>query len=99
MFKVMIIDDEPMIRKGIRTMVNWKEHDCEVCDEASDGVEGIEKIKACLPDIIVTDIRMPEMDGLTMIKEVKEMIPNSKIIILTGFRDFDYVYEALRIHL
>lgn len=97
MFKVMIIDDEPMIRKGIRTMVNWKEHDCEVCSEASDGVEGIEKIKQCLPDIIITDIRMPEMDGLSMIKEVKDIIPNCKIIILTGFRDFDYVYEALRI--
>lgn len=97
MFKVMIIDDEPMIRKGIRTMVNWKEHDCEVVDEASDGVEGIDKIRACLPDIIITDIRMPEMDGLTMIKEVKALIPHSKIIILTGFRDFDYVYEAIQV--
>jgi two-component system response regulator YesN len=55
MFKVMIIDDEPMIRKGIRTMVNWKEHDCEVADEASDGVEGIEKIKAaCLISLLQT---------------------------------------------
>ena len=97
MFKVMIIDDEPMIRQGIRTMVNWQEHGCEVCFEASDGIDGLEKIKTCKPEIIITDIRMPEMDGLTMIKEAKDLIPGSKIIILTGFRDFDYVYEALKI--
>ena len=97
MFKVMIIDDEPMIRQGIRTMVNWQELGCEVCSEALDGIDGLEKIKTCRPEIVITDIRMPEMDGLTMIKEAKELIPDSKIIILTGFRDFDYVYEALKI--
>ncbi|MCX7773189.1 MAG: response regulator [Clostridia bacterium] len=97
MYKVMIVDDEPMIRKGIRTMVNWEEHQCQVVCEAFDGVEGVEKIRELKPEIIITDIRMPEMDGLTMIKEVKDIIPNSKIIILTGFRDFDYVYEAMRL--
>jgi two-component system response regulator YesN len=97
MFKVIIIDDEPMIRQGIRTMINWQEHGCEVCAEAQDGVEGLEKIKEFAPEIIITDIRMPEMDGLAMIREAKSLIPGSKVIILTGFRDFDYVYEALKI--
>lgn len=97
MFKVLIIDDEPIIRKGLKNIINWRQFDCEVCGEASDGVEGYSLIKELLPDIIITDIRMPEADGLTMIREVKEAVPESKIIILTGYRDFDYVQEAIKL--
>ncbi len=97
MFKVMIIDDEPIIRKGLRNIVNWKRFDCDVCAEASDGLDGAELIKKHLPDIIITDIRMPGVDGLTMLRDIKEIVPQSKIIILTGYRDFDYVHEALKL--
>ena len=97
MFKVMIIDDEPIIRKGLKNIVNWKRFDCEVCAEASDGLDGSELIKKHLPDIIITDIRMPGVDGLTMLRDIKEIVPQSKIIILTGYRDFDYVHEALKL--
>jgi two-component system response regulator YesN len=96
MFKVLIIDDESIIRKGLKNIINWKQLDCEVCADASDGIEGLELIKKYLPDIIITDIRMPGLDGLSMIKQVKKTVPNSKIIILTGFRDFDYVHEAIK---
>lgn len=96
MYKVLIIDDESIIRKGIKNIVNWKQLDCEVCADASDGIEGIELIKKYLPEIIITDIRMPGMDGLSMIKQVKGIVPYSKIIILTGYRDFDYVQEAIK---
>lgn len=96
MFKVLIIDDESIIRKGIKNIINWKQLDCEVCADASDGIEGIELIKKYLPEIIITDIRMPGLDGLSMIKQVKGIVPNSKIIILTGYRDFDYVQEAIK---
>ena len=97
MFKVLIIDDEPIIRKGLKNIINWKNFGCEVCGEAGDGLDGSELIQKHLPDIIITDIRMPEMDGLTMLRDMKRMVPNSKVIILTGHRDFDYVHEALKL--
>lgn len=97
MFKVMIIDDEPIIRKGIRNILNWKQFGCEICAEASDGEEGRILIEKYRPDILITDIRMPEVDGLKMINDVKDIIPDCKIIVLTGYRDFDYVQEALKL--
>ncbi len=96
MYKVIIIDDEPIIRKGIKNLINWKQLDCEVCAEASDGAEGIELIKKILPEIILTDIRMPGLDGLDMLKQVKDIVPNSKIIIVSGYREFEYVHEAIK---
>lgn len=97
MFKVLIIDDEPIIRKGIRNIVNWENYGCEVCGEAGDGLVGKEMIEKNHPDIVITDIKMPEVDGLTMIGEIKKIIPDSKIIILTGYRDFDYAQEAIKL--
>lgn len=97
MYRVMIIDDEPIIRKGIRNIINWKQYDCEVCAEASDGEEGKQLIQQYLPHILFTDIRMPDTDGLTMIRSVKDIVPDCKIIILTGYRDFDYVQEAIKL--
>jgi len=97
MFKVMIIDDEPIIRKGIKSILNWKKFDCEICAEASDGEEGKILIERYRPDILITDIRMPGLDGLKMINEVRDLIPDCKIIVLTGYRDFDYVQEALKL--
>lgn len=97
MYKVMIIDDEPIIRKGIKSVINWGQYDCEVCAEASDGEEGKQLIQKYLPDILFTDIRMPDTDGLTMIRAVRDLVPDCKIIILTGYRDFDYVQEAIKL--
>lgn len=97
MYKVLIIDDEPIIRKGLRNIINWKSFGCEVVGEAADGLDGSLLIKKHLPDIIITDIKMPESDGLTMIREIKEDVPYSKIIILTGHRNFEYAQEALKL--
>jgi len=96
-FKVMIIDDEPIIRKGLRNIIDWRQYDCEICAEAADGEEGAELIKSLRPDIVFTDIKMPEVDGLSMIKEIKDNVNDSKIIILTGYRDFDYAQEAIKL--
>lgn len=97
MFKVLIIDDEPIIRKGLRNIINWKSFGCEVVGEAENGFEGGELIHKLLPDIIITDIKMPEVDGLSMLREIKSVVPECKIIILTGYRDYDYVHEALKL--
>ncbi len=97
MFKVLIIDDEPTIRKGLINIINWKKFQCEVCGEAWDGVDGLEKLEEFKPDIIFVDINMPEIDGLTMIKRAKAIVPHSKFIILSGYREFTYMQEAIKI--
>lgn len=97
MFKVLIIDDEPNIRKGLINIINWKKFQCEICGEASDGVEGLEKIQEYMPDLIFADINMPEINGLEMIKSAKQSIPHSKFIILSGYREFSYMQEAIKI--
>ena len=95
MFKVLIIDDELIVRKGLRSIVKWEQYNCEICGEAADGIEGYKLISELRPDIIFTDVNMQDMDGLTMLREVKELLINSKIIILTGYRDFEYAKEAI----
>ena len=97
MFKVLIVDDEPYIRKGLVNIINWKQYECEVCGEAGDGVEGLEKMEMFQPDIIFVDINMPEINGLTMIRQAKELLPESKFIILTGYREFSYLQEAIKL--
>lgn len=97
MFKVLIVDDEFIIRKGLKNIIDWRGLGCEVCGEASDGIEGIRMIRELRPHILITDINMPEIDGLSMIKETKQLLPGSKIIILTGYRDFEYIQEAIRL--
>ncbi|QUI24711.1 response regulator [Vallitalea pronyensis] len=97
MFSVLIVDDELYIRKGLMNIINWKKFQCEICGEACDGVEGLEKIKALKPDIVFVDINMPEIDGLSMIGQVKDECPHTKFILLTGYRDFSYLQEAIKL--
>ncbi len=97
MYKVLIIDDEPIIRKGLTSIINWNQLGCEICGEAPDGQIGQEMIKNLKPDIILTDIRMPKDDGFSMLRSVKGIVPHSKIVILTGYRDFNYAHEAIKL--
>lgn len=97
MYKVLIIDDEVFIREGLRMIIPWKEMNCEVIGEAEDGEEGLEKIIKMNPHIVISDIRMPKKNGLDMIAEIKSINQNVQIIILTGFREFEYAQEAIRL--
>lgn len=97
MFKVVIIDDEPIIRKGIRNIINWNNFGCEVAGEADNGLDGKSIIEQIIPDIIITDIKMPEVNGLSMISEIRGIVPDCKIIIVTGYRDFDFAKEAIKL--
>lgn len=97
MYKVMIIDDEPIIVEGISKVVPWEKYGCTVVDTASDGNEGLEKIRVNKPDIIFSDIAMPGQDGLKMIAALKVEFPDMMICILTGYRDFDYAQTAIRL--
>lgn len=95
MYKVVIIDDEPIIVEGLRKSVDWKRFGCMVAGMADSGEEGIRLIREVKPDIIFTDIRMPCMDGLTMVAAIKSEFPGTQIAILTGYRDFDYAQRAI----
>ena len=97
MYKVVIIDDEPIIVEGISKLVPWEKYECRVCGCAYSGKEGQEVIRKEEPDIIFSDIAMPGLDGLKMIAGLKSEFPDMQISILTGYRDFDYCQSALRL--
>lgn len=97
MLKVVIIDDEPIIVEGLSKSIPWKKWGCEVAATAENGEEGMRVIREQDPNILISDICMPRLDGLTMIAGLKSEYPNMEITILTGFRDFEYAREAIRL--
>lgn len=97
MIKVMIVDDELLIRVGIKSTVQWNKLGLEVIAEAENGKEALEKFSLHHPEIIITDIRMPVMDGLELIKDIKQLNLHTKFIILTCYGEFSYAKEALRL--
>lgn len=96
MYKILIVEDEEIIRRGICNAIPWEESGCRVIGEAGNGEEGIRKIEELRPDIVITDINMPVMDGLEMIAQSKIQYDYAAII-LTGYSDFEYAREAIRI--
>jgi len=84
----VVIDDEYIVREGLKRTIDWESIGCQVIGEAEDGDEGLKVIETKKPDIVITDIRMPGKDGLEMISCMKELKRDCKIIIKTGFRDF-----------
>ena len=97
MYKVLIVDDEPVIVEGLRKIVDWEKYNCVVVGTAASGKEGLEMTEKYQPDILFTDIRMPGMDGLTMIAALRSEHRNMQIVILTGYRDFEYARTALNL--
>ncbi len=94
MYKVLIAEDEEIIKKGLIYMVNWLKHNCVVVGHAANGVEGTERIAELKPDIVVTDIRMPFKDGIAMIAEAKQT-DQFEAIIISGFSEFEYAKQAI----
>lgn len=94
-YQVVLIDDEPVILRGLEAAVKWQTYGCRIAGTARDGRKGLELIRAKKPDIVFTDICMPDMDGLTMIAALKSEFPDMCIAILTGYRDFEYARTAL----
>jgi two-component system response regulator YesN len=97
MYKVVIVDDEPIIVEGLSRSFPWEQWECEVVGTAESGEEGIQVVNRTQPDLLITDISMPEIDGLTMIAALKTQHPHLEISILTGYRDFEYAREAIRL--
>lgn len=97
MYKVLIVDDEPLILEGLPNLINWEEHNLEIAGQASNGLEALEIIKSIDIDILITDIRMPKTDGLELLTLTKEMKKNVKFIVLSGYNDFEYVKAAAKL--
>ena len=95
MYRVVLVDDEAIILRGLSTVIPWKEMGCEVVGTATNGQAGLDLIRELKPDILFTDIRMPNMDGLTMLAALGSEFPRMQTAVLTAYRDFDYARQAI----
>ena len=96
MLKILIADDEPLVRAGIKSVIPWQQHGFEVIGEAENGLEAYNKIISLKPDILITDIKMPQMDGIELLKKIKKDKIHIQSIILSCFDEFDMVREAMK---
>ena len=95
--RVLLVDDEIMIREGFKRLFDWEAHDCEVIGEAADGMEALSKIDLLSPDIVIMDINIPVMNGLKVIQLSRIKHPETAFVIVSGYDDFSYCREALRL--
>ena len=95
--RVLLVDDEIMIREGFKHLFDWEAHDCQVIGEAADGMEAMNQIDALQPDIVIMDINIPIMNGLKVIQCSRMKHPEIAFVIVSGYDDFSYCREALRL--
>lgn len=98
LWKVLIADDELIIREGIKESINWKEFNMDPIGEAEDGEEAVELALIHSIDILLIDINMPIKNGIEAMKEIREKLPNCKIVVISGYDDFQYAQEAIKIN-
>ena len=97
MLKVFLVEDEVIIREGLRDIIPWQQYGYTLVGEAGDGEQALPMIRELRPDVLITDIKMPFMDGLALSNFVSRELPNTKIIIVSGYDDFEYARQAIRI--
>jgi two-component system, response regulator YesN len=96
MHTVMLVDDEMFVRKGLRNLIDWESLGYAVIDEADNGEDALTLIKSKKPDLVITDIRMPVLDGLELIGQTLKLHPDTSFIIISGYNDFSYAQQAVR---
>lgn len=97
MLKVLVVDDEVIVRKGIVLGVDWVKMDCVIVGEAANGIEGLAAAESYKPNLIITDVRMPRMDGIEMMQELRRRGCRAHAIFLTAYSDFEYLRSALQL--
>jgi len=96
LYKIMLVDDEADVREGVRHKINWEQIGYEIVGYAENGQEALELAEKLHPDVLMTDIKMPFMDGLTLCQRMKQMMPEIKLVILSGFDEFEYAQKAMQ---
>ncbi len=97
MINMLIVDDEYYIREGIKNGINWDDYGINICGVAGSGFEALDMLEEYAPSIVVTDIRMPDMDGLELLDVINEKYSNIKVILISGYRDFQYAQTAINL--
>ena len=97
MYKVLLVDDEYMITEGLKVLIPFEKWKMEVVATANDAETALEYISQNPVDLVITDVNMPGMNGLDMIAQMKEILPNVAFIILSGYQEFEYVKTALNL--
>lgn len=97
MYKVMIVDDEPKLRNGLRTLIPWESIGFEVIGTAASGKEVLRSFDTQLPDLLIVDIRIPGMSGLQLIQEIRTLGVPMRYVIVSGYADFEYARTALQL--
>jgi two-component system response regulator YesN len=96
MIKVVVVEDEALVRKGLILTTPWDDYHCEVVGEAVNGLEGVEKILKLKPDLVITDVNMSGLDGIEMIKRVSAQV-DAEWIIISGYSEFEYARQAVKL--
>lgn len=99
MYKLILAEDEEDVREGIIAQIDWEKYGFELVEQAENGREAAEVVDRLLPDVVVTDIQMPFMNGLQLAEWIRSRHPNTKIIILTGFDEFEYAQKAIKLQI
>ena len=98
LYKIMLVDDEEEVRKSIINKIDWADAGFEVIGDAENGKDALEKIEQNEPDVVLTDIKMPYMDGLTVAETIRQLYPSVKIVIFSGFDEFEYAKKAIKLN-
>ncbi|MGC6585572.1 response regulator [Paenibacillus sp. Dod16] len=96
MFQVLLVDDEPLVRHDLRTLLDWNEHGFELCGQAHNGLMALAMIEQSPPHIAIIDVNMPEMNGVELNRAIQERFPFIQTIMLSSYDDYDYVRECLK---
>lgn len=98
LYRIILVDDEEEVRKGIIKKINWEDAGFRVVGDAENGKDALEKIENLEPDVVLTDIKMPYMDGLSLTEKIRQKYPSIKVIIFSGFDDFEYAKRAIKLN-
>lgn len=98
LYRIMLVDDEEEVRKAIIRKIAWEQLGFVMVGDAENGEDALEKLEQLEPDVVMTDIRMPYMDGLTLSARIRDKYPSLKILIFSGYDDFEYAKQAIKLN-